>query len=92
LSSIAATTTRPTAGSLHTEYIHRNAWKAGVLGALNMAALVLASRLIVLIAVAGGIVLAYPALDHPDWFRIGILAVYCAGVVLPAVWLAASGR
>ena len=71
------------------EYIHRAAWKAGVLGALNMAARILAGRAIVMIAVVGGIFLAYPALSQPDWFRVGILGVYCLGVVLPAVVLAA---
>jgi hypothetical protein len=72
--------------------VHRAVWKAGVMGAVNVLAKVLAARLIVLVAVTGGIALAYPALGSPDWFRVGILAVYCAGVVLPAVILAALGR
>lgn len=59
-----------------------------MLGALNIATAILSARLIVLVAVVGGISLSYPALNNPDWFRIGFLAVYCAGVVLPAVWLA----
>jgi hypothetical protein len=70
------------------EYIHRAAWKAGLIAAINVLALILAARAIVLIAVIGGIVLAYPALDHPDLFRVGILAVYCVGVILPSVVLA----
>lgn len=72
--------------------MHRAAWKAGVLGALNLVSRVLAARVIVLIAVLGGIMVTYPALHQPDWFRVVILAVYCAGVVLPAVVLAALGR
>lgn len=79
-------------GDLAREVMHRAAWKAGVLGAFNLVVKVLAARFIVLIAVVGGIMLAYPALDHPDWFRLGILSVYCVGVVLPAVVLAALGR
>lgn len=74
------------------EYIHRAAWKAGMLGAINLLAKVLAARFIVLVAVVGGIMLALPTLSSPDWFKVGILGVYCAGVVLPAVVLAALGR
>lgn len=74
------------------EYIHRASWKAGVIGALNVITKVLAVRFIVLVSVVGGIMLALPTLSQPDWFKIGILGVYCAGVVLPAVVLAALGR
>jgi hypothetical protein len=74
------------------EFVHRAAWRAGVLGAINVLARVLAARLIVLIAVIGGIVLAYPALGKPDWIMVVILGVYCAGVVAPAVILAALGK
>ena len=91
MAATAPTQTDPPRGP-QIEYIHRAAWKAGVLGTLNMAARILAARLIVLVAIVGGIALAYPALGQPDWFHVGILAVYCAGVVLPAVVLAALGR
>lgn len=74
------------------EFIHRAAWKAGMLGSINVLVKVLAARAIVMIAVIGGIVLALPALNQPDWFRVGILAVYCVGVVFPAAVLAALGR
>lgn len=63
-----------------------------MLGALNVVSRVLAARLIVLIAVIGGIVLAYPALSQPDWFKIVMLGVYCVGIVLPSVVLAALAR
>lgn len=63
-----------------------------MLGALNLLTRVLAARFIVLVSVIGGIMLALPALGQPDWLRLGILGVYCAGVVLPAVFLAAWGR
>ena len=72
--------------------MHRTAWKAGVLGAVNVLTQLLAVRLIVLIAVVGWIVLSFPALTQPDWYRLGILSVYCVGVVFPAVLLAALGR
>lgn len=63
-----------------------------MLGAINLLTRVLAARLIVLIAVVGGIILAQPLLTHPDWLGVGVLAVYCLGIVLPAVALAAWGR
>jgi hypothetical protein len=82
----------PNSPQFQAEYTHRSIWKAAVLGTINVLAIVLAARLIVLIGVSGGIFLTYLALDHPDYFRIGALAVYCLGVVLPAVYLAASKR
>lgn len=63
-----------------------------MLGALNVLALVLAARWVVMMAVAGGILLATQALGNPDPYKLGVLAIYALGVVGPAVWLAASGR
>ena len=69
------------------EYVHRAAWKAGVLGAFNVLAVVLAVRLIVLVSVVGGIGLTWLALQQPDPYRLGALGIYCLFVVLPSVWL-----
>jgi hypothetical protein len=88
--AISTSTTNPTARSAPTAEIA--SWKAGAFAVINVLALVLAARLIVLIGVCGGIFLTYLALDHPDWFRISTLSVYCVGVIFPAVWLAISGR
>jgi hypothetical protein len=74
------------------EYEHRFAWKAGVIGALNFAALVLSARLLVLVAVLGAILLAWTVLADPQIFRVVSLAVYGFLVVLPVVYLSASGR
>lgn len=63
-----------------------------MLGAINLLSKVLAARAIVLVAVIGGIMLALPMLNQPDWSKVGTLAVYCVGVVLPAVVLAVMGR
>lgn len=82
-----ATTTNQT--TLQNEYIHRAAWKAGVLGTLNVISAVLAVRLILLVSVSGAVALAYLALHEPDPYRLGALAVYGVLVVLPLVWLAA---
>lgn len=88
----ATTSFTPAPQIAQQEYIHRAAWKAGMLGAVNVMAKVLAARLIVLVAIVGGIMLALPALSNPDWVRMAILGVYCLGVVFPAVALAAWGR
>src|SRR5580698_2472807 len=60
------TSTTPKASvSRETEYVHRSAWKAGVLGSLNLLAIVLAVRLVLLVAVIGALWLAKLSLDVP---------------------------
>src|SRR5580698_2284341 len=85
------TSTTPKASvSRETEYVHRSAWKAGVLGSLNLLAIVLAVRLVLLVAVIGALWLAKLALDVPQPVQqaaLIMLAVYCVTVVLPMVWL-----
>lgn len=69
------------------ELMQRAAWRAGVMGSLNALALVLAARLIVLVAVAGAIALTFSALGHPDsWNTQVVLGVYTSGAVLVS-WL-----
>ena len=92
ISSASSTTTPTTAtppNPFQQEYIPRSAWKAGVLGALNLATAILAVRLILLVSVCGAISLSYLALLQPDPYRLGALAVYAVVVVVPLVWLAA---
>ena len=71
-----------------TEYVHRAAWKAGVLASINVLAIVLSVRLTLLVAVVGAIGLTIIALDRPDPFRLGAVAIYALVVVLPTIWLA----
>jgi hypothetical protein len=85
-----SSTTSSTITPLQSEYIHRAAWKAGVLGALNALTAVLASRLIVLVTTTGAIALTWEALQDPTPYRLGGLAIYCCGAVIPAVWLASA--
>lgn len=59
-----------------------------MLGAMSALALVLAVRLALLVAIVGAIVLTYIAIQAPDPWRLGALAVYTALVVLPTTWLA----
>lgn len=81
-------TQRTTPPDLKNEYVHRAAWKAGVLGALNVAFAVLAARLVVLVAVAGAIALTWSALAIPDPWRLGALGIYGVAIFIPCVWLA----
>jgi hypothetical protein len=72
--------------------LHRAAWQAGLLGALNAMAMVLSARLTVLVAVCGGIGLTWYYGQQLDAYRLGALGIYAIGVVAPTVWLAAMGR
>lgn len=81
-----ATTTTP---DLRGEYITRGAWKAGVLGSLNVLFVILAVRAILLVAVIGAIYLTIIATTTPDPWRMGAVAVYAVIVVVPLTWLAA---
>jgi hypothetical protein len=86
----SSTPKAPTVSRETGEYQHRAAWKAGVMGALNLLAIVLAVRLVLLVAVVGALWLAKIALDVPQPVQqaaLIMLAVYCVTVVLPMVWL-----
>jgi hypothetical protein len=70
--------------------MHRSAWKAGVMGALNAIAVILAIRVILLVSVIGALILAFTVLKAPDpvaWPSLVMLVVYCLFVVCPVVWL-----
>jgi hypothetical protein len=86
LSNLIQTATTPQ-NNLPAEYVHRAAWKAGVLGALNVLIMVTAVRIIALVAVSGGIVLTSIALAGPDPWRLVALAIYSVCVVIPVIWL-----
>jgi hypothetical protein len=81
-----ATPTPPSQPSA--EFQHRAAWKAGVIGAFNALAIILAVRLILLVAVIGAFYLTVIAIDRPDPWRMAALAIYCVVTVIPTVWLA----
>src|SRR5580704_9085084 len=70
------------------ELVNRAAWRAGVLGSINVLAIVLAVRLGLLVAIVGAICLTYIAIQAPDPLRLGALAIYCSFVLLPTTWLA----
>jgi hypothetical protein len=59
-----------------------------MLGAVNTITAVLAQRLIVLVAVIGGIWLSYLGLQQPDVYKLGVLLIYAIGVVGTSIWLA----
>jgi hypothetical protein len=72
---------------LQQEFVTRSAWRTGVLGALNALFVVLAIRLILLVATVGAIILATAVMASPDPWRLGALAIYTLVVVVPMVWL-----
>ena len=57
------------------------------MGALNLLAVVLAIRLILLVAIVGAIALSVIAINAPDPYRLAALGIYCAVIVVPMVWL-----
>lgn len=70
------------------EAMTRAAWRAAVMGSLNVIVAVLAVRLILLVGVVGGIGLTWLCLQQPDAYRLVALAIYSVAVVIPVVWLA----
>ena len=58
------------------------------MGTINVLVAVLAVRLIVLVAICGGILLTWFALQNPDPMRLWALGIYCGIVALPASVLA----
>ena len=87
--------TMPPAGAAQNplqEMIHRTAWKAAVLGTLNAAVKILAARMIVLVAVVGGIGLTFAVLPAPNYAKLGALAIYSVFVAIPCVWLAGKAQ
>ena len=89
MSTFSGTTTETASPpDLHKEYIERGAWKQGVLGTLNVVSVLLAVRLTLLLSVGGATYLTYLALQNPDPYRLGALAIYAGVVVIPMVWLA----
>jgi hypothetical protein len=87
-SNLSPPTQTTTTATQVQEMVSRAAWRQGVLGALQLAARVLAARAILLIATLGAIGLAYMAINAGDWIRLASLAVYLVGGVAPLVWLA----
>ena len=72
------------------EIANRTAWKQAVFATINVLLVVLAVRLVLLVAVIGALWLAKLALDVPAPLQIPalvMLGVYCATVVIPMVWL-----
>jgi hypothetical protein len=80
-----AATTPPSQPSA--EFQHRAAWRAGVLGAINVLAIVLAVRLILLIAIVGAFYLTVIAIREPDLLRLAALGIYSVIIVGPLTWL-----
>ena len=84
------TSSTPKAAVRETEFVTRAAWRNGVMGALNLLAVVLAVRLVLLVAVLGALWLAKLALEVPPSVQMPalvMLGTYCLTTVIPLVWL-----
>ena len=65
----------------------RAAFRAGVLGAINVMAQVLGGRALVLVSVVGAVFLTWTVLQSPDPYKLIALGVYMLAPV-STVWLA----
>ena len=54
-------------------------------------AMILSARLLLLWTSVGAFALAYLAMQTPDIAKIGILVVWCAGIVLPVGYIYLRG-
>jgi hypothetical protein len=59
---------------------------------INVLVMLLAARLLVLVAIGGAIALTWYALESPDPYRLVGLGIYCLLGVIPCVVLACLGR
>lgn len=84
----AATTTAAKPPSQ--EAMSRAAFRSAVIGTVNVLLIVLAIRLILLVAVGGAVALTFLAMQTPDLWRVVAAAVYAITIVCPLIWL--SGR
>ena len=69
------------------ELMARRAWRASVIGSLNVVVAVLAVRLILLLATCGAFILAWVATRDAQPLQLGAVGIYLVGVVLPLTWL-----
>ena len=58
------------------------------MGAMEVLWTVIALRTVLLVAVSGGIFLTWLALQQPDPYRLGALAIYSISTIMPCVWMA----
>jgi hypothetical protein len=70
---------------------HDSVWRQGIIASLNVAALVLSARLILMIAVFGAIGLTWLALQTESPTRLAAVGLYTVTVILPLVWLSGRG-
>lgn len=69
------------------EVMSRRAWRASVIGSLNVAAMILAARFILLLATCGAFVLAWMATREAQPLQLVAVGIYLLGVVFPLTWL-----
>ena len=70
--------------------MEKAAYRAAVIGAINVATRILAARFIVLVAVLGGIALSWNVLSDPNQLKIWVIAFYL-GIIGATVLLSLKG-
>lgn len=80
-------TANPNSAAFQNEVMSRRAWRASVIGSLNVAAMILAARFILLLATLGAFVLAYIATQSAQPLQLVAVGIYLLGVVFPLTWL-----
>lgn len=86
-SSALPTTATTTSSKNELELVHRTAWRAALIAGFNVAALILATRLILLLAVLGALGLTWIAAQGGTPMQLGAVGLYTCTVILPLVWL-----
>lgn len=79
--------TNPNSAAFQQEVMSRRAWRASVIGSLNVAAMILAARFILLLATLGAFCLAYIATQSAQPLQLVAVGIYLLGVVFPLTWL-----
>lgn len=69
----------------------RRAWRASVIGSLNVAAMILGARFVLLLATLGAFALAWVATRDAQPLQLIAIAIYLVGVMVPLTWLASRG-
>jgi hypothetical protein len=68
------------------------AYKAGVIGAVNVLTRMLAVRAILLVSIGGAIALTWLCVENPDPYRLAALMIYSASTVVPMIVMSLRAR
>ena len=84
----ASATTPPTTSAAAPSTPSRAGFPAQILAVMSAIAMILAVRVMTLLAAIGAFLLAFAAVHEPTVMTIAVTLVYDIGVLMPLVWLA----